>query len=107
MPDRVDLVRGLEDLARGGGHALEAGERAASGHLRHQGLGVEALPPGEPLEGLAEEGQHTLAVRALHAMLEGQREHRLDAEEHPAIIEMVPVGAMVVTVALRSGRPWR
>ncbi len=25
-------------------------------------------------------------------------------EEHPAIIEMVPVGAMVVTVALRNGR---
>ena len=27
-------------------------------------------------------------------------------DEHPAIMEMVPVGAMVVTVELRSGRPW-
>ena len=26
-------------------------------------------------------------------------------EEHPAIIEIVPVGAMVVTVEFRSGRP--
>jgi hypothetical protein len=26
-------------------------------------------------------------------------------DEQPAIIEMVPVGAMVVTVALRRGRP--
>jgi hypothetical protein len=28
-------------------------------------------------------------------------------DEQPAIIEIVPVGAMVDTVEFRSGRPWR
>jgi len=37
-------------------------------------------------------------------MLEGEREDRLDARQQLAIIEIVPVGAIVVTVEFRSGR---
>jgi len=68
---------------------------------------VEALPPGEPLEGLAEEGQHALAVRPFTRCSKASAKTGSMPEEHPAIIEMVPVGAMVVTVALRSGRSCR
>jgi hypothetical protein len=59
-------------------------------HLGHEGFGVEPAGLGEPLEGVAHEGEHALALAPLDPMLERQREDGLDPDEQPAIIEMVP-----------------
>ena len=74
-----DLVGRLEDALRRLRHAGDPVQRAVLEHLLHQGLGIEALFPGEPVEDLVHEGEHALAVGLLHPMLEGQGEDRLDA----------------------------
>ena len=79
VPLVVDLVRGLEDPGRSLGHARDAVERAAPGDLPHERVGVEALFLGDALERLVHKGQHPLAVGLPHAVLEGEREDRLDA----------------------------
>src|SRR5215831_12439624 len=78
VPLEADLVRGLEDARRALRKAADPMEGAALGDLLHERVRVEPLLLRELLEGLVHEGQDALAVGLLHAVLEGQREDRLD-----------------------------
>ena len=83
VPLEADLVRRLEDLLGRVGNARNAVDGPAAGDLLHQRIREPALLPRDGLEGLVHEGQHPFSVGLLDAMLEGQREDRLDARRAP------------------------
>ena len=72
-------MRRLEHQLGLGRQPRDAVERAPAGDLLHQGLGVEAFPPGDRLERFVHEREHPLALPLLHAVLKGEGEDRLDA----------------------------
>ena len=78
VPRPVDVVGRLEHGFRARIHAGDVLDGPMARHLGHEGFGVEPAGLGEPLEGVAHEGEHALALAPLDPMLERQREDGLD-----------------------------
>ncbi len=108
VPGVVDLMSRLEHGARVFGHARNAVKRAPTNHLRHQRLGVKAAVLGQSRSNVSlTKREHALPSALLTRCSKASANAGSMPEEQPAIIEIVPVGAIVVTVELRNGRPSR